>query len=149
MSRLKWVPVPPELARRHPLYGFGGWHWLLLLYFLLDAAGTVFSANLMGVGGIGWAVAAFHVALAALLAFSLAIFRPLLFAYAALSLIATLVGRIPTFAKMASVPIGMGMPLSLFIMVAVVIYVNESRRINVTMCRRVTPDDPILHEVAS
>lgn len=144
-SRVEWVAVSAEQAQRHPLYGFGGWNWLLLALLLAQAASA-----LLVVPGM-WGIVAVVVLLvpAVPLVLNARVFRPIFFTYAALMALGAFASRIPAFVAVTKVPAGAGIPPSLLVLLAMAVYVNESRRINVTLCHRVRADDPVLHEAAA
>lgn len=141
-SRIKWVAVRPEQARRHPLYGFGGWNWLLAAALFLQGLSPLLLLP------TAWGIALTLVLLVPVVALVLNFraFRPIFFAYAGLVALAAFASKVAAFIAMNKVPAGAGMPSTLVIMIVMAIYVNESRRINVTMCHRVRADDPFLTE---
>lgn len=146
-SRTQWVTVSADEAQRHPLYGFGGWSWLLLLKCLGECVSV--SLLLRGSQSLeveAWAFIAYFLALSATLVLNIRWFRPLFFVYAGIVVVFALATRLPALAQLTSLPVGSGMPPYLFVMAALVLYVKESRRMNVTMCRRVAADDPFLSE---
>lgn len=144
-SRIEWVTVGPERARSHLLYGFGGWNWLLAAALLLQGLSP------LSILPIAWGIALSLVLLVPVVALVLnsRAFRPIFFTYAGLVALAAFTSKVPAFIAMSKVPAGAGMPSSLVIIILMAIYVNESRRINVTMCHRVRADDPFLTEATA
>jgi len=140
-SRINWVTIGRDKARAHPLYGFGGWNWILLLLCLGEG---VMACVFIGDDLTSRLVLALSLALSVTLVFSARIFRPLFFAYAGLSIAVALFDTFLGIAHTMKIPIGSGMSPSLMMTIIFVIYVRESRRINVTMCNRVKADDPFL-----
>ncbi|MGE5475458.1 MAG: hypothetical protein ACM3Q1_02295 [Bacteroidales bacterium] len=144
LSRVQWVALRPEQAQRHPLYGFGGWNWLLLAQFLLNGAAAIYFLP------APWGIAAGLLLMVPVvpLALGARIFRPIFFGYAGLLALAAFASMIPKFVASTGVTPGAGMPPALFVLFAMAVYVNESRRLNVTLCHRVRSDDPFLTEAA-
>lgn len=141
LSRINWVTIGRDRARIHPLYGFGGWNWILLPICLGEG---VLAYVFIGDDLMSRLVLALSLALSITLVLNARIFRPLFFAYAALSVAVALFDAFLGIAHTMKIPIGSGMSPSLMLTIIFVIYVHESRRINVTMCNRVKADDPFL-----
>ncbi|MBR9973380.1 hypothetical protein [Magnetospirillum sulfuroxidans] len=144
--RINWVTISRDEARTHPLYGFGGWNWVLLLVCLNEGVvACIFPGD-----GLTWAVMfALSVALSLALVLNFRVFLPLFYLYAAVSIAATLFITFQGMAHTMEIPIGLGMSPSLLIRIIFLIYVRESRRINVTLRNRVKADDPFLEARAS
>lgn len=139
-SRIEWVTVGPDRARSHPLYGFGGWNWLLAAALILQGLSPL--AILPTIWGIALSLVLLVPVLALVL--NSRAFRPIFFIYAGLVAFAAFASKVAAFIAMSKVPAGAGMPSTLVTMIIMAIYVNESRRINVTLCHRVRSDDPFL-----
>lgn len=146
VSAKAWVEVAPDQARHHPLYGFGGWNWLLALWWLIQSASAVvvllLAPNPLAVG-----LLAFLAALAATLLLKMSLFRPLFFLYTALDFGVALVARVPSLVSAEAVVPGGGMPPLMLMTVLLAVYVGQSARINVTLCHRVREDDPFLYKL--
>jgi hypothetical protein len=150
-SKTVWVTLGKETAKSHPLYGFGGWAWLVLIYLLaqLGTAGWEVSGILSGsefysIFGKFLIFSVFFclLALCGLLIAMHRFFRPLFCGYVLLTVFVLLVPiAVERGPKITAMP---GFPFFAMAMIALVIYVKDSRRLNVTMLCRVLANDPIL-----
>lgn len=136
-STAAWVAIEADQARDHPLYGFGGWDWTLVLWWLIQMAVAVlllvWLTNPLSAGQ-----AAFLIALAVAYVLKKPFFPKLLFLYAALEIAITALSFTGVLAS------GGISPVTLFT-ILIVVYVSQSARNNVTFNHRVRQDDRFLY----
>lgn len=133
------MAIEADQARNHPLYGFGGWDWALVLWWLIQMAVAVlllvWLTNPLSAGQ-----AAFLIALAVVFVLKKPVFPKLLFLYAALEVALTALSSMGVAASSGIAPVTLSTIL-------IAVYVSQSARTNVTFNRRVRQDDRFLYRL--